>query len=52
MMGTNKLLEKFSDESLIRIAVETTIKSGASPIFVVVGHQSERIIAEIADLDV
>lgn len=52
MMGANKLLEKFADKSLIRTAVETTIKSGAAPIFVVIGHQSERIIAEIADLDV
>lgn len=52
MMGSNKLLKKFADKSLIRTAVETAIKSGASPVFVVTGHQSERIVAEIADLDV
>ncbi len=59
-MGQNKLLLKLEGESLVRRAVRRALGGGAggaegvggalSPVVVVLGHESERVAAELAGL--
>jgi len=52
MGGPNKLLEEIGDKPMVRIAAEAVLASSARPVFVVTGHQSDRVEAALADLDV
>jgi molybdenum cofactor cytidylyltransferase len=51
-MGANKMLLALEGESLIRRAVRRALAAGLSPVVVVVGHEPDRIRAELADLPV
>ena len=51
-MGANKMLLALEGESLIRRAVRRALAAGLSPVVVVVGHEADRIRAELADLPV
>jgi molybdenum cofactor cytidylyltransferase len=52
MGGPNKLLEKIGGRPLVRIAVEEALASRARPVFVVTGHQRDRVEAALAGLPV
>jgi len=49
-MGRNKMLIDLGGQTLVRRAVSTAIAGGLDPVLVVVGHESERVRAEIEDL--
>jgi molybdenum cofactor cytidylyltransferase len=49
-MGKNKMLIEVGGRTLVRRAVETAISAGLDPILVVVGHESDRIRAELRGL--
>jgi molybdenum cofactor cytidylyltransferase len=49
-MGKNKLLLQLEGESVLRRAVRTAAAAGLAPIFVVLGHQSDRARAELEGL--
>ena len=49
-MGRNKLLLRFEGESLVRRAARTALQAGLDPVLVVVGHEAERVGAELAGL--
>jgi molybdenum cofactor cytidylyltransferase len=49
-MGRNKLLLEIEGEAMVRRAVRRTIESGAHPVIVVLGHQAERVEAELRGL--
>jgi molybdenum cofactor cytidylyltransferase len=49
-MGRNKLLLIFEGESLVRRAARTAFQAGLDPVLVVVGHEAERVEAELAGL--
>lgn len=51
-MGSNKLCEKLNGKALVRHAAEAALASSAAPVFVVTGHEPERVEAELAGLDV
>ena len=51
-MGKNKMLLQLEGESLIRRAVRRALAAELSPVVVVIGHESERIRAELQDLQV
>ena len=51
-MGANKMLLALEGESLIRRAVRRALAAGLSPVVVVVGHEPDRIRAELKDLPV
>ena len=51
-MGTNKMLLALEGESLIRRAVRRALAAGLSPVVVVVGHEPDRIRAELEELPV
>lgn len=46
-MGTNKMLLKIDDEAVVRRAVRRARFAGLSPLVVVVGHDAERVQAEL-----
>ncbi|HEU5260247.1 MAG TPA: nucleotidyltransferase family protein [Gemmatimonadales bacterium] len=48
--GTNKMLLKLEGESLVRRAVRRALAAGLSPVVVVLGHEAERLRAELAGL--
>lgn len=52
MGGPNKLLELLHDKPLVRIVTEQALASQAKPVIVVTGHQSDRVRAALAGLDV
>lgn len=52
MGGPNKLLERVGDRTLVRIAVEAALASGASEVVVVTGHQAGEIAQMLAGLNV
>jgi molybdenum cofactor cytidylyltransferase len=52
MGGPNKLLAEIGGRPLARIAAETALASRARPVFVVTGHQRERVEAAFAGLPV
>jgi len=49
-MGTNKMLLELGGRTLVRRAVSTALSAGLDPVLVVVGHESERVQAELTDL--
>jgi molybdenum cofactor cytidylyltransferase len=49
-MGRNKLLLRFGGESLVRRAARTALEAGLEPVIVVLGHEEERVAAELAGL--
>ena len=51
-MGRNKMLLQLEGESLIRRAARRALAAGLSPVVVVIGHEPERIRAELKDLPV
>lgn len=51
-MGTNKMLIQLEGESLIRRAARRALGAGLSPVVVVIGHEPDRIRAELNDLPV
>ncbi|HEX6746166.1 MAG TPA: nucleotidyltransferase family protein [Longimicrobium sp.] len=48
--GRNKLLIEIDGETLLHRAVRRAGEAGLDPVLVVVGHEAERAMAEIADL--
>lgn len=50
--GNNKLLVEVNGEPLFLRAVKEAIKSGVGPVFVVTGHQKDKIEKALAGLDV
>src|SRR3989442_9102604 len=51
-MGRNKMLLQLEGESLIRRAARRALAAGLSPVVVVVGHEEDRLRAELKDLAV
>src|SRR6266516_5734898 len=49
-MGKNKMLLALEGESLIRRAAKRALGAGLSPVVVVIGHEAERLRAELKDL--
>lgn len=49
-MGKNKMLLELDGESLIRRAAKRALAAGLSPLVVVVGHEVDRLRAELQDL--
>jgi molybdenum cofactor cytidylyltransferase len=49
-MGTNKLLLRLGDESVLRCAVRQALEAGLDPVLVVIGHDADRARAELAGL--
>ncbi|MGF7163421.1 molybdenum cofactor cytidylyltransferase [Rhodoligotrophos appendicifer] len=52
MEGANKLLEPVDGKVMVRRVVEAALASRAAPVLVILGHQSERVRAALAELDV
>ena len=52
MGGPNKLLEKISGKPLVRIAAEEALRSRASPVVVVTGHERTKVETALAGLAV
>lgn len=52
MGGPNKLLALFDGKPLVRRAAERALASGAAGVYVVTGHQGERVRAALAGLPV
>lgn len=51
-MGQNKMLADFRGKPLIRVTVESVLKSAASPVLVVTGNQAEEVRASLYGLEV
>ena len=51
-MGSNKLLAPWHGEPLLRRSVAAVLQSEARPVIIVTGHETKRIEAALADLDV
>src|SRR4051812_26934392 len=49
-MGRNKLLLPLGGTTVLRRALETALGAGLDPVFVVLGHESDRIREELAGL--
>ena len=49
-MGTNKLLLRLGDETVVRRAVRVAGEAGLDPVLVVLGHEAERAREELAGL--
>lgn len=49
-MGRNKLLLEVAGQSVLRRAVLIAVEAGLDPVLVVLGHESERVRAEIEGL--
>lgn len=49
-MGRNKLLLDLAGETVVRRTVRSVVTAGLHPVVVVLGHEEERVRAEIADL--
>jgi molybdenum cofactor cytidylyltransferase len=49
-MGRNKLLLPLGGTTVLRRAIGTAVEAGLSPIYVVLGHEGERIREEISGL--
>jgi len=49
-MGKNKLLLEFGGTSVLRRAVATAVEADLDPVLVVLGHESDRARAELADI--
>ncbi len=51
-MGRNKMLLELEGESLVRRAAKRALAAGLSPVVVVIGHEADRVRAELKDLQV
>ncbi len=51
-MGKNKMLLQLEGESLIRRAAQRALAARLSPVVVVIGHEADRLRAELKDLPV
>jgi len=51
-MGKNKLLFELDGESVVRRAARASLAGGLDPVLAVVGHESDRVCAELLDLPV
>ncbi len=51
-LGRPKQLERVGGESLMRRAAEAAIAAGCDPVLVVLGHDADRLAAEVDDLAV
>jgi len=51
-MGTNKMLLHLEGESLVRRAARRALGAGLSPVVVVLGHEADRVRAELQGLKV
>jgi molybdenum cofactor cytidylyltransferase len=51
-MGRNKMLLELEGESLVRRAAKRALAAGLSPVVVVIGHEANRVRAELQDLPV
>lgn len=49
-MGTNKLLLRLGGESVVRRSVRRALEAGLEPVVVVLGHEADRVRAELAGL--
>jgi molybdenum cofactor cytidylyltransferase len=49
-MGKNKLFLKLAGTSVLRRAVATALEADLDPVLVILGHESDRARAELADL--
>jgi len=49
-MGKNKMLLELDGESLVRRAATRALAAGLSPVVVVLGHEADRLRAELKDL--
>jgi molybdenum cofactor cytidylyltransferase len=49
-LGRNKLLLELGGETLVRRAVRSALDSGLAPVIVVLGHEAERVQAELDGL--
>jgi molybdenum cofactor cytidylyltransferase len=49
-MGTNKMLLELGGRTLVRRAAGTALSAGLDPVVVVIGHEGERVRAEVSDL--
>src|ERR687888_1735476 len=49
-MGSNKLLLRLGDESVLRRCVRSAIAAGLDPVLVILGHEAERARAELDGL--
>ena len=49
-MGRNKLLLPLGGTSVLRRAVGTALEAGLAPVFVVLGHESDRVREELSGL--
>jgi molybdenum cofactor cytidylyltransferase len=49
-MGRNKLLLDLGGETVVRRTVRAALEAGLHPVVVVLGHEAERVRAEVADL--
>ena len=49
-MGRNKMLLELEGESLVRRAARRALEAGLSPVVMVLGHEAERVRAELAGL--
>src|SRR5262249_30978843 len=50
-MGENKLFLDFGGSTLLRRAAQTALDAGLRPLLVVVGHERERVRAELTGFD-
>ena len=51
-MGQNKLLFRLGGETLIRRTVASALSAGLDPVIVVLGHDAERAVTELAGLSI
>jgi len=49
-MGRNKLLLDLGGETVVRRAVQAAVEAGLAPVIVVLGHEAERVRAELGGL--
>jgi molybdenum cofactor cytidylyltransferase len=49
-MGKNKMLLELEGESLVRRAAKRALAAGLDPVVVVIGHEADRLRAELQDL--
>lgn len=50
-MGANKLLEILHEKPLVRHVVDAARASNASPIIIVTGHERDKLLAALSDID-
>jgi molybdenum cofactor cytidylyltransferase len=50
--GQNKLLLPFGDESVLRASIRSILAPGVDEVLVVVGHEAERVTADVREMPV